>query len=114
MKILLAILLVTFTAQALDVTNGNFKAAAPATEKPAPKSSTKQKSAAKARSTYPFYGALASADASSIILKGKIKNRPILVNSETRIERNGASATLADVTAGERVSGTVRKNADGK
>ncbi|HEV8540759.1 MAG TPA: hypothetical protein VGR78_00065 [Verrucomicrobiae bacterium] len=97
--------------QAADVTKGEFKAAAPPTDTPAAKTRAKPHSEEK---SYPFSGVIASAESGSIVLKGKTKNRVILLTSETRIERNGTATTFADAKTGEKVSGTVRKNAAGK
>src|SRR5690606_18996437 len=73
------------------------------------------KGASKARS-YPFHGTLDSADRvrSAIILKGKARNRVILVTSGTRIFRGSNRAELTDAIPGERVTGSVRKNHEGK
>jgi hypothetical protein len=110
MRPALAVLLFSIALQASDVTNGNFRAAAPGTEKPRPKSQTKTTST---RKTYPFYGVLDSTTSGSIVLKGKSKNRTILITSDTRIDRNGASAKLSDAKAGDKVTGTVQKNGAG-
>jgi hypothetical protein len=88
-----------------DVTKGNFGAARPADPEP------KQK-----RTTYPFYGTLDSINTAekSITLRGKKKNRVILVTSQTRIFKGNSRASIQSGTPGERVSGAVQKNADGK
>ena len=93
-----------------DVTKGEFGA-----EKEA-KSVERKAGSSPKRTTYPFYGTLDSVDAKerTITLRGKKKNRVILFTSESRVFRNGTVASLADSIPGERVSGSVRKNAEGK
>jgi hypothetical protein len=106
------ITLLVLNASAADVTKGGFGAEKETIPKKAEgKSETKSK-----RSSYPFYGTLDSVDAKekTISLRGKKKNRVILCTSESRFFKNGAAATLADCVPGERVSGSVRKNAEGK
>lgn len=65
---------------------------------------------------YPFHGAIDScaADGSSLTLKGKAKPRQIMVSKETRITRDGRSCPLSQAIPGERVTGTVFRNAEGK
>lgn len=100
-------------SSASDVTKGNFGAAKQdePIEKPQEKSDSKSK-----QPTYPFYGTLDSVDPTqqTITLRGKKKNRVIHFTADTRIQRNGALATAQDAIPGERVSGAVRKNAEGK
>jgi hypothetical protein len=98
----------TFSA---DVTKGGFGA-----EKEESSKATEHKEATPKRTTYPFYGTLESVDpkVKTITLRGKKKNRVILCTSESRIFRNGAAASLTDSVPGERVSGSIRKNAEGK
>jgi hypothetical protein len=57
---------------------------------------------------------LESSDSHSITLKGKKKARVLLLTAETRIMRNGKRVRLEDAKPGERVSGSTRKNAEGK
>jgi hypothetical protein len=99
-------------ASAADVTKGGFGAEREAV----PKKAERKSEATSKQSSYPFYGTLDSVDAKekTISLRGKKKNRVILCTSESRFFKNGAAATLADCVPGERVSGSVRKNADGK
>lgn len=95
-----------------DVTKWDFPAAAPRAEGTtrSAKSTTKKDKP----KGYPFSGTLDSTDskAGTITLKGKRKNRVIRVTPDTRLEKNGAKATLKDGTPGEKVSGSVRKNGD--
>ena len=100
------------------VTNGNFRAvkssavaaAAPrakAAEKPAPKEKIK---------TYPYHGYLDSVapDGSWIRLKGKTKLRELVVSKDTTVSRNGSFVKVADLASGERVTGTVFRNREGR
>ena len=68
------------------------------------------------RESYPFHGVVASVDAPSktLTLEGKASKRVIAVTPETRLTRDGSSASLEEVKAGERVGGTVKKNPDGR
>jgi hypothetical protein len=106
--ILLLPLLLVLEAAVADVRQGNFGAEAPAARQE-PKPATPGK-----RSTYPFSGELDLHDATSITLKGKKKPRVLLLTAETRVMRNGRRARLADAAPGERVSGSTRKNSEGK
>jgi hypothetical protein len=65
---------------------------------------------------YPFHGVIDSfeADGSSLSLKGKARTRQILVGKETRISRDGKNCPLTEAISGERVTGTVFRNAEGK
>lgn len=60
---------------------------------------------------YPYHGTVESVDATGgvLTLKGKTKNRVILVTKETRISREESRAALKDVIPGEDVSGSVVK-----
>ena len=99
-----------------DLSKGEFGAArtdavetaSAAAEKPKPKRSS--------RNSYPFHGTLDSIDAEkqTITLKGKKKNRVILLSGETRFFRSGVKAALDAARPGERITGTVRKNAEGR
>ena len=91
---------------ASDVTQGDFGAAAPPAKQQSPSKSK--------RNNYPFSGELESYSSASISLKGKRKPRILLLTPETRIQRNGVAASLKQLQAGDRVSGTARKNADSK
>src|SRR5688572_23599354 len=97
---------------AADVTKGGFGAEREGTAE----NSEHKSEATPKRSTYPFYGTLDSVDpkGKTITLRGKKKNRVIVYTSESRVFKNGVSATLADIAPGERVSGSVHKNAEGK
>jgi hypothetical protein len=102
-----------FAAHSADVTKGNFGAAKEEQSNP----KNERKSEAKPRAaTYPFYGTLDSVDSKqkTITLRGKKKNRVIIVTEDTRVQKSGAAATIQDGTPGERVSGSVRKNAAGQ
>ena len=87
-----------------DVEKGNFGADIP--------SATKAKTANKAkRNSYPFSGEIESHDRKSLTLKGKKKSRVLLLTAETRVLKDGANAKLKE---GECVSGSARKNREGK
>ncbi|MGZ8940149.1 MAG: hypothetical protein ACXW32_13140 [Limisphaerales bacterium] len=108
---------VVLMAWGADVQKGGFGAARGDEEKKSErktegKSETGETTAK--RVTYPFYGTLDSVDSSekTVTLRGKKKNRVIMVTSETRIQKDGLS--LKEAAPGERVSGLVRKNAEGK
>lgn len=88
-----------------DVQSGNFGAEAPG---------AKTKSSSHVRRSYPFSGEIESHDKKMITLKGKKKNRVILLTAETRFVKNGAPAKPEDLTKGAQVGGSVRKNAEGK
>lgn len=101
------------SCMATDVTKGNLGAARP--DEPAPK--VEQSGEAKEkRPSYPFYGTLDSVNPAekTITLKGKKKNRVILVTKDTRILKGNKSAKVQDGISGERVSGSVRKNSEGR
>lgn len=105
MKLVFAMLLSATIFLGADIKKGEFGAAAPdsATKPAKPK-----------QNSYPYYGELESHNKQSITLKGKKKPRVILITPETRVLRNGSTARLTDAAPGERVSGSVRKNAEGK
>ena len=98
-------------AQAQDLGAGNYGAArkaAAAKEAPAkPASKTK---------SYPFHGTLDSVngDGTSLTLRGKTKQRVIMVSPRTRILRGETKATLKQAIPGERITGSVFRNDDGK
>ena len=117
LRLLIPLLLLAGTTTFADVTKGQFganasqKATANAKTEPASESPKQTK-----RNSYPFHGTLASVDSSgkSLSLAGKQKARVILITSETRFFRDGAKVKISDAIAGERVTGTVRKNAAGQ
>lgn len=92
-----------------EVVKGEFGAAGKS-GRPAPKRSSRVES-----KTYPFHGTLASVDprGASISLQGKEKLRVILLTPNTRVTRNQTNAPISQAKAGERVTGSVRKNAAG-
>jgi len=112
--ILLLNLMVMITANASELTNGNFGATRPATT---PRASSKPKKEKKeSSSTYPYSGFVDTVDPSGkfIVLKGKSKSRQILVNSKTKIYQNDSASSLTEITPGARVTGAVRKNDSGQ
>ena len=102
-----------WSADAADVTKGGFGAARDGEkiETVEPKAEAKNNGR-----TYPFYGTLDSVDAKekTVTLRGKKKNRVILFTSKTRVQKDGSNAKIEELVPGVRVSGSVRKNADGK
>jgi hypothetical protein len=104
MKTVLAAFAMALALFASDVEKGNFGAESPG--------ASKAKTTAKAkRNSYPFSGEIQSHDGKSLTLKGKKKSRVLLMTPETRVLKDGAAAKLKE---GEYVSGSARKNADGK
>jgi hypothetical protein len=100
-----------WSASAADVTKGEFGAA-----REGEKVERKSEAKSSAAPTYPFHGTLDSVNTKekTVTLKGKQKNRVILFTSATRVQKDGANAKIQELVPGERVSGSVRKNAEGK
>ena len=71
-----------------------------ATASPAPKAKT-----------IPYRGNVASVDAS--VKTFTVGSRTIKVTDQTKITKQGAAATMADITVGEKVSGSYWKKDDG-
>lgn len=94
--------------------------AAPVTYAPAKSPSVPKaapaKPAASKRSQYPYHGTLAAAaaDESQIALAGKEKQRVILITPRTNITRDGRRVKLSEAMPGERVTGSVLKNSEGR
>jgi len=105
--ILVLNLILLMTAHGNDLTNGNFGAGLPTTPRP----SKSRKETTGSSKSYPFSGTLESIDPRGkfITLKGKAKDRQILLNSKTRYFKADRPATLDDAIAGDHVSGSVRK-----
>jgi hypothetical protein len=99
---------ITIGGQSVD---GNF-GASKKNEKPPPPAAESAKP--KVRS-YPYHGHLDSvaADGTSLTLRGKTKLRRILVSKQTRISKGASNAALKEATPGERITGSVFRNADG-
>ncbi|MBX3744071.1 MAG: hypothetical protein KF833_02070 [Verrucomicrobiae bacterium] len=68
------------------------------------------------RDTYPFRGTIARVDLEerTVILEGRQARRVIRVLETTRLEREGRPMTLETLKQGERVGGTLRRNAAGQ
>lgn len=68
------------------------------------------------RDTYPFRGTVASVDVEEriVILEGRQARRVIRVLETTRLEREGRPMPLETLKKGERVGGTLRRNAAGQ
>jgi hypothetical protein len=105
----------TWPLNAGDVQKGNFGGAksgeSQKSEKP---EKPNQAATGRKRNSYPFSGELETRDEKAITLKGKKKSRVLLLSSETRILRNGSKVKLSEAQPGEQVSGSARKNAEGK
>ena len=107
----------TLMAWGADVTQGGFGAARENEGKGVERKTERKNETGETttkRATYPFYGTLESVDSKekTVTLRGKKKNRVIVFTSETRIQKDGLS--IQQAAPGERVSGLVRKNAEGK
>jgi len=115
-RLLIPLLSLVLSTSFADVTKGGFGAERDLGTRAEASKETSKKPADSKRTSYPFHGTLAAIDSagSSITLEGKKKNRVIAVTPETRVFRNGAKAKLGDGVAGERVTGTVRRNAAGQ
>ena len=114
---LLAQVLVFAVATSLaDVTKGGFGAEKDSKPSAESESNIPKEPKDSKRNSYPFHGTLGAIDSSgtSLTLEGKKKPRVIAITAETRIFRDGAKAKLKDGVAGERVTGTVRRNAAGQ
>ena len=105
MKTVLAALAMAVSLFANDVEKGNFGAELSASSAK-PKTTTRGK-----RNSYPFSGEIESHDSKSLTLKGRKKPRVLSITLETRVLKDGVSAKLKD---GEFVSGSARKNVEGK
>lgn len=68
------------------------------------------------RETYPFRGTVGSVDpaAMTLVLEGRQSRRVVQLTPRTRIEKDGAPATVEAVKTGDAVGGTLRKTAEGK
>lgn len=67
------------------------------------------------RDTYPFRGVIGAVDAQArtLTLVGKQTRRIIQVTDATRLEKSGKAAVFEDLKTGERIGGTLKKNATG-
>lgn len=86
-----------------------------APETTVPKSELPSTERPRRRDTYPFRGIIASIDPNERILRleGRQTRRLIRVLETTRLEREGKPAMFAEFKPGERVTGTLRRNASG-
>jgi hypothetical protein len=78
------------------------------TETAIPKATTSPAPKAK---TIPYCGNVASVDAS--VKTFTVGSRTIKVTDQTKVTKQGAAATMADITVGEKVSGSYWKKDDG-
>ncbi len=75
-------------------------------------SAVKKDSAVKKKTAHPFHGNLAAVDKTAKTIK--VGESVYQITSETRIIKDGKSATLDDGVVGEPVSGYAKPTADGK
>ena len=68
--------------------------------------------AAKKKGGTPFHGKVAAVDTTAMTIT--VGQTTVNVSSETKITKDGKPATLADVTVGESVSGSYKKDDAGK
>jgi len=87
------------------------KKQAPATEKRAEKAGDANK-AENANRALPFRGKVDAVDKDAKTVK--VGERVFHVSAQTKIEKDGKAATLADAVVGEPVRGSARKGDDGK
>ena len=72
----------------------------------------KTQPALKKLTSLPFHGKVASVDATAMTFT--VDTNTIAVTSTTKITKNGQPAVFADITTGETVGGSYKKDADGK
>lgn len=112
------------SAPAQSILQGEFGAAKTTGAKPPPlqapadvsDSNSEVKPAPASGKRYPYHGTLDLVDPEgrSITLAGKKKPRVILVTNGTNITRDGRRVSLKEALKGERVSGSVVKNEEGR
>ena len=68
--------------------------------------------APKKHGVIPFHGKVASVDAAAATVS--VGTLTINITSETKITKNGKPATLSDITVGEKISGSYKKDEAGK
>jgi len=79
-------------------------------KKPVKKESA-TKPAKKKRDTYPYRGIIGKVDKDSITLKQKKGDRKIAVGADVKVTIDGKKGKLADIKAGDYVTGSVKKTA---
>lgn len=87
-----------------------------AKEKPAEKDAPAAKDeAAPKKNTYPLYGQVISADASTLTIKGGEGKEPrkFSVNSTTVVMKGDQPATIEDIKEGQWIGGKIEKSAEG-
>lgn len=104
----------TAPAKPRGVGNIGIQAASPKPSTPAAKTSEPTTPVSGKR--YPFHGQFdrVSENGESIVLAGKTKERVILITSRTNITRDGRRVSVKEAMKGERVTGSVVKNAEGR
>ncbi len=66
----------------------------------------------KQRTSLPFHGKVAAVDTN--VMTFTVGTTTIAINSKTKITKDGEPAVFADVVLGAQVSGSYKKDADGK
>lgn len=87
-----------------------------AKEKPVEKAKPAEKEEAPAkRNTYPLYGQVISADATTLTIKGGEGKEPrkFSVNADTVVVKGDQPATIGDIKEGQWVGGKIEKSAEG-
>lgn len=80
---------------------------------PAGKSNSAEAAAPAAKKhTLPFHGKVAAVDAKAMTIK--VGKMTLNITSETKINKNGKPAIFSDISVGEVVRGSYRKDGDGK
>jgi hypothetical protein len=80
-----------------------------------PAASTAQSPVAKTARGVPFHGTVSTVDASAktFTIAGKTNSRVFKVTDQTTVTKNGATATITDIAANAKVSGSYLKQPDG-
>lgn len=109
-------LVLCVAVSANEVAKGNFGAGRKSSDEAAASPARKSPVAKEKLKSYPFHGYLhaVAPDGQSLQLKGKTKQRSILISPRTRIYRGESKVTLQQAVSGERVTGSVHKNAEGR
>lgn len=83
-----------------------------ATNKPAAKAAPSKKTSANSSRALPFRGTVTAVDTNAMTVT--VGKRTFEMTSTTKVTKNGKPAELSEGVPGEPVTGSYRKNADGK
>lgn len=84
-----------------------------AEDKPAqPGAGQSSEHAAKKKGVVPFHGKVSAVDATAATVT--VGKTTVNITSETKITKDGKPATLADITVGEKIGGSYKKDEAGK